>query len=53
MGRTTTLIVRQGDLVQVPKAVWHTQRTLKAVRLLFITPAGGTEHCASDQPPGS
>jgi len=49
--KTTTLTARQGDLVQIPKAVWHTQQTLKPVTLLFITPAGGTEHCSTEQPP--
>lgn len=51
-GKTTIQTVRQGDLVQIPEAVWHTQQTLKPVKLLFITPAGGTEHCSAAQPPG-
>lgn len=36
--------VRKGDAVQIPKGLWHTQRTLAPVRLFFITPAGGTRN---------
>jgi hypothetical protein len=38
-------------MVQIPKVVWHTQRTLKPVKLLFITPADGMEHGASERAP--
>ena len=51
-GTPTTLTAHQGDLVQIPRGVWHTQQTVKPVKLLFITPAGGTEHCSAETPPG-
>lgn len=35
---------RVGDYVLVPKNVWHTARTDRPTRLLFLTPGLGTEH---------
>jgi mannose-6-phosphate isomerase-like protein (cupin superfamily) len=43
--------VKKGDVVQVPKGLWHSQRTLSPVRLFFITPAEGMMH-AAERPPG-
>lgn len=35
---------RTGDFVLVPKGAWHTARTDRPTRLLFLTPGAGTEH---------
>jgi mannose-6-phosphate isomerase-like protein (cupin superfamily) len=40
-------LVELGDgcsYVVVPRGTWHTARTRKACRMLFITPGEGTEH---------
>lgn len=37
---------RQGEYVLVPRNVWHTARTERGCKLLFITPGEGTEHKA-------
>lgn len=39
-------MVKKGDVVQIPKGLWHSQRTLSPVRLFFITPAEGMMHAA-------
>ena len=36
-----TRTVRKGDVAQIPKGLWHTQRTISPVRLFFITPVEG------------
>jgi quercetin dioxygenase-like cupin family protein len=41
----TSLVAQAGDVVQIPANVWHSQRTLTPVKLMFVTPAEGTEHC--------
>ena len=43
--------VKKGDVVQIPKGLWHSQRTVSPVRLFFITPAEGMMH-AAERPGG-
>jgi len=32
-----------GDLIEIPRGIWHSQVTLAPVKLLFITQGSGTE----------
>lgn len=41
--------VRQGDVVQIPRGLWHSQKTVGEVRLFFITPTGNIIH-SSERP---
>ena len=34
---------RKGDVVQIPAGVWHSQRTLSPVKLMFLTVSEGSE----------
>lgn len=42
-GQEVLSTVRQGEAVQIPAGVWHTQRTLSPVKLIFFTTATGSE----------
>lgn len=37
------LTARTGDLIRVPAGVWHAQKTIGAVRMIFFTVAEGSE----------
>jgi catechol 2,3-dioxygenase-like lactoylglutathione lyase family enzyme/mannose-6-phosphate isomerase-like protein (cupin superfamily) len=43
-GIRTVRLAEPGDHVLVPAGVWHTARTDRPTRLLFVTPGAGTEH---------
>lgn len=38
---------RKGDVVQIPAGIWHSQRTLSPVRLLFLTVGADSESSAT------
>lgn len=38
-----TVRASAGDLVEIPKGIWHSQVTMAPVKLLFITHAAGSE----------
>ena len=42
---------KAGDLVLVPRNVWHTARTSVPTTMMFLTPGAGTEHRAIDSHP--
>jgi len=42
--KTTNIAAEKGQIVVIPKGVWHTQKPEPEVTLLFATPAEKTEH---------
>lgn len=40
----TKWLSRPGELVLIPKGVWHTARVRKPASMVFITPGAGTQH---------
>ncbi|HEY0292879.1 MAG TPA: cupin domain-containing protein [Hansschlegelia sp.] len=47
-GEEVRRIVRAGEAALVPEGQWHSQRAIRPVRLLFITPDAGTERSGSE-----
>lgn len=43
-GERCVRLEQAGDFVLVPRGIWHTARTDRPTRLLFLTPGLGTEH---------
>ena len=43
-GDEAVILDREGSYIIVPKNVWHTARTERNAKLLFITPGEGTEN---------
>ncbi len=43
---TCITLSEQGQYLVVPKGIWHTARTKRKAKLLFITPGQGTQHKA-------
>jgi mannose-6-phosphate isomerase-like protein (cupin superfamily) len=43
-GPRTVELRQSGELLLVPRGVWHTARVRAPARLLFVTPGEGTQH---------